>query len=200
MKKFDINKFASYPDVFEYCKSKTSFEETWNDCERGDWMLWTAAKLEIDDRLLTKAAALCANTVRHLAMDKRNSDTIDAALKYAYGKISRKKLNRYLKSAYHNAADYLAANADNAAVYAANAVVNADYAAFYAALAAFYAADATADAAYTAVYAADAYTATAVYVANTAADAAIAARQKNQQQTADICREILTDAVFEKIK
>jgi hypothetical protein len=72
----------------------------------------------------------------------------------------------------------------------------------YAAYAAYADADADADAAY-AAYAA-AYAAYAANAANAAAyayaDAAdAAARIKSQQQTADICREHLTSAVFEKL-
>jgi hypothetical protein len=79
--KIDITRFSPCDEGREYYESKASFKEAWNDCEHGDWLLWIAAKLEIDRKLLVKAAALCANTVRHLMEDKRSTDAIDACLR-----------------------------------------------------------------------------------------------------------------------
>jgi CRISPR/Cas system-associated protein Csm6 len=76
--------------------------------------------------------------------DKRSTDAIDAAMRYANGEITREELNKYIVAAAFDA-------------YAA----------------------ATATAAFAAAYATDA---------------------ANCQATADICREILTEKVFEKIK
>ena len=57
-----------------------------------------------------------------------------------------------------------------------------------------------ADAAYSAAYAADAAAAySAAYADAAAADAAYAARIKNQKQTADICREILGHLIITKV-
>jgi hypothetical protein len=149
--KLDIKQFHPCGEGLEYYETNSSFEEAWNDCERGDWMLWIAKKLEVDDRLLTKAKALCANTVRHLMKDIRSTAAIDAALRYANGEISRKELDEY-----------------------------SAYAAYDAAYDAAYAAYAAADAAYAA---ADADT-----------------LKSNLHQTAGICREVLTEAVFGKVK
>jgi hypothetical protein len=185
MKKFDIRSFFPCPEGLEYYESKASAGEAWNDCPRGDWMLWIAAELGIDDRLLVKAKALCANTVRHLMTDKRSTDAIDAALRYADSRIDRKGLRVYISeanNAYIDAYkdDYHSAYA-HAACAAYTACIRYDYggAANYAAFAAYYAA----------------YADTAAYV-----NAAYAnARAANLKQTADICREVLTDAVFEKV-
>jgi hypothetical protein len=178
MKKFDITKFYPCDEGLEYYNGHSTPEQAWNDCKRGDWMLWIAKELAVDDRLFTKAKALCANTVRHLMKDKRSTDAIDAAMRYANGEITREELNKYTAAAYNaaTAASYdvaYAANAANAA-YSATSATSASASATSAAYAAY------------AVAAASAY----------AADAASA----NYQATADICREILTEEVFEKIK
>ena len=34
----------------EYYETKENFEQAWNDCHRGDWMLWIASKLKVDKR------------------------------------------------------------------------------------------------------------------------------------------------------
>ncbi len=137
MTKFNIKKLGACEDALHYYKNKESFEEAWNDCPRGDWMLWISKKLIVDEKILFKAKALCAKTVIHLMRDDRSKKAIKASLDYSEGKITM---------------DELAAAAAPA-------------------LAAAY-----------------------------AAAAADAAERDNQKQTADICRYLLTDIVFEKIK
>jgi hypothetical protein len=215
--KFDISQFSPCSEGKGYYDSKATAEDAWRDCERGEWMLWIAHKLDIDRRTLTRAKALCANTVRHL-MNKRSTDAIDAALQYADGKITEKELD--------DAASRASAAADVAHAHAHADVVYADAYAAYAAAraAAAVAADddddvvaaSAASAAYVA-YAYDAYDAAydathaATHAATRAIEAAIeatnaataaeaAARKANQLQTANICREVLTEAVFKKIK
>ena len=95
MKKIDLTQFDLYMGEFKYCNSKRAFKKAWRDCKRGDWMLSLAEELKIDDRVLTRAKALCANTVRHLMTDKRSIAAVEAALRYAEGKISRAELNEY---------------------------------------------------------------------------------------------------------
>ena len=109
------------------------------ECHRGDWLLWLAKRLNMDDRKLTLAKAHCANTVRHLMKDQRSKDAVDAAIQYGLGNITLKQL--------------WLAKADAAA--AADADAAADAAAYAADAAAYAAADAAADAAaYAAAYAA----------------------------------------------
>ena len=50
-----------------------SWEEVYNTCHRGDWLLWLYKKTNKDNlRKLTLAKGLCANTVRHLMKDERS--------------------------------------------------------------------------------------------------------------------------------
>jgi len=175
MKEFteQLKQMHACSDAIEWSDGKT-LREAWETCPRGDWMLWLAARLKVDHRKLTLAKGLCANTVRHLMKDERSLKAVDVAIAYGRGNATAEELYAAAASAYDA---YAAADA----AYAAAADAAADAAAAAATAAA---ADADADAA------ADAD-------ADAAADAAAAyaARTKNQKQTADICRKILTDQI-----
>jgi hypothetical protein len=95
--RLDIEQFYPPEEVLEYFEGKSSLEEAWNGCRRGDWMIWLAFSLGVDDRTLTGAKALCAGTVRKLMVDGRSRDAIKAALKYAAGKIDGRTLDRYTR-------------------------------------------------------------------------------------------------------
>jgi len=142
-----------------------SWEEVYNTCHRGDWLLWLFKKTNPGDlQLLTLAKGHCANTVRHLMKDERSIKVVDVAIAFGEGKATREDV-AYVADA--DAATYTADAYADAAAYAAAAADAADAA---------YAADAAA-------YAAAAYA---------AADAAYAyAKKYNQQLTADICRMYL---------
>ena len=149
-----------------------TLEQAWINCHRGDWMLWFASIMRIDKRKLTLAKGLCAKTVIHLMEDKRSIDAVKAAIAYGKGEIDDNRLTN------------ASAAADTvAAAYAADAATA------YASAAAYVAAAYAADAADAAAYAA--YADAAAYAAY-----ADAARIENQQKTADICREILTDKIL----
>ena len=147
-----------------------SWEEVYNTCERGDWLLWLFQKTKHNGlQLLTLAKGHCANTVRHLMKDQRSLKAVDAAIAFGEGRINREELDAAAEAAY-----------------AADAAAEAAYAAAYAAVNTIYAA--AADAAYAAA-AADA----AADAAAEAADAAYAAAraayyEENLKLTADICR------------
>jgi hypothetical protein len=122
----------------EWAENK-SWEEIYNTCHRGDWLLWLFKKTNPDDlQLLTLTKGHCANTVRHLMKDKISIKAVDTAIAFGEGKATRDELDV--------AAAYVAAYA--AAAYAAYAAAAADAAAYAAA------AEAADAAAYAAAYAA----------------------------------------------
>ena len=150
-----------------YRKKYASFKEAWEQCSRGDWMLWIAAKIAIDIKLLTLAKGYSAKTVYHLMTDDKSKNAVIAAINFGRGLITLAELKESADAAADVAADV---------AYAAAAAA---------------AADAAAD------VAADANAAAAAADANAAdANAAAAAKTKNQKKTADICRKYLTKAVF----
>ena len=170
MKKL-LKELNACKEATEWAGDKT-WEEVYNTCERGDWLLWLFARTNPEDfQLLILAKAHCANTVRHLMVDERSKNAVDVAIAFGLGKATREEL----------AAAYAASAAASAAAYAAYAA-SASYAAAYAA--------AYASASYAAAYAASASYAAAYasYAASAAASASYAARKKNQLLTADICR------------
>ena len=160
--KFEIEKFNACKESIVFRKNYPDFKTAWENCPRGDWMLWIAKKLNVDLLKLTTAKALCANTVRNLMRDERSTKAIDVAILFGQGKASREEL------------DAAAADADDADADATDAYT-----------------------AYTAYTAADA--AAAAAAADAAAYAAADAKRKNQQETADICRRILTEDVLAAI-
>ena len=163
---FEIEKFNACKESIAFRENYSDFKSAWENCPRGDWMLWIAKKLKVDLLKLTTAKALCANTVRHLMKDERSKKAIDVAILFGQGLATREELDfAAAAAAAADTADYA-----DAAAYVAAAAATADYA------------DAAAYAAYAAYAAAD-----------------TASRQKNQQETAEICRRVLTDVVLTAI-
>jgi hypothetical protein len=204
----EIKQFYPSRKLSAYFESKSSFEEAWNECDRGDWMLWIARKLEIDYRILTEAKALCANLVRHLMTDSRSTDAVDAALKYGNGEISREEMSKFLAPALDavpnppNNAPY------NAAWYIYNAPYNAAWAAHTTVDDIIVDDDSVCTlqetgvcgcscccAYFSAAYAAYAY---ADSVSDGTCDEA-GTEEAILYKTSQICREVLTEAVFEKV-
>jgi hypothetical protein len=92
------------------------FQEAWDACERGDWMLWligqtTDRENEAKLRKLTLAKARCAKLVIHLMSDKRSKNAVLVAEQFGMGRATRQELDTY--------AAYAAADAayDEVAVY-----------------------------------------------------------------------------------
>ena len=168
METIKLEKTGACEEAIFYVRTQKNYEEAWYNCSRGDWMLWIADKLQINKRLLTLAKGKCAATVLHLMQDKRSKDAVQAAIDYGNGLIGDEELKNAVAAAH---AAYAAAAATATDAYA--------YAAYAAAYDAYAAANAAANA--------------AAYAADTNA-----AREKNLQKTADICRELLTKEVFSK--
>lgn len=110
----DIIKYQPCQDGLEYYKSKSDFMTAWNDCQRGDWMLWIAHKLGVDKRILTLAKGKCAETVKHLMKDERSRKVVEVAIAYGEGNATDEEL----KTAYADAYAAAAAAADAYAAYA----------------------------------------------------------------------------------
>lgn len=147
------------------------------ECDRGDWLLWLAKKLDIDIRKLTLAKARTAKLVIHLAMDERSINAVNVAERYGLGKATKEELQK-AASVAASAAAYADPNA-----YA--------YAASTAAYAAYTASVSTSDASVAASASAWAY-------ADAYADAYAAYAAKNYilLKSADICRELLSEEII----
>lgn len=171
-----------------------SLQDAWNACERGDWLLWMATKLNVDKRKLVLCGALCAHTVVQYMQDPRSREVVRIALLWGRGKATNAQLVDARTAADDAWTDAICAAdaAVGAAADAADVVVCAADAAVCAAWteAAVDAAKAAADATICAAW---------IGVAN-GAKAAIDAKKANELRTAEIARNILTDDIIEKIK
>ena len=128
--KYEIERFNPCEDALEFRKKYKTFRVAWNNCPRGDWMLWLAEKLQVDRRLLVLTGGHCANTVRHLMGDERSTKGVDACIAYGEGRIGEDELDAAMDAAMDAAwAADAAANAADAAAYAAYAAADADAAA-----------------------------------------------------------------------
>ena len=183
-------KFQDYLTSIEACEPAVEWngdrdlETCWQECERGDWMLWLMQNAKMCDiRTLTLAKAKCAELAKPHMKDERSLRGLQAAFDFAAGRISGVQL-----------AD--AASAASAA-YASASAAYASADAAYAAAAAAYAADASAYAAYAASAAADdAAYASAAYAAADAADA----RRSTLLLCANLCREVLPKPMIKNVK
>ena len=130
MKTTKLEKLNACKDAIEWAANQKNYKEAWQSCERGDWMLWLAFKLNIDDKKLTMAKVMCVKQVEHLMRDQRSRDALQSCIDYANGKITRNQINAAADdaaaayaayAAYAAAADYAAAAADDAAADARKA-------------------------------------------------------------------------------
>lgn len=98
-------------------------KEAWEQCERGDWLLWWAIKEYQEIRSLTLAKARCAKLVIHLMKDQRSIDAVKAAERFGLGEIELEELN-----AYSDAARNAIPSAGTHVAIASAAIVSATYA------------------------------------------------------------------------
>ena len=188
----------------EWLKSRT-LAEAWEQCERGDWLLWLAAKAGVDRRRLVMAACACARlALVHVPPgEERPRVAIETAEAWCRGEATIEQVKEARRNAadaadaadaaaYAAAAAAYAAYAASSPAYAAAAAAKAAYAAAYAASSPAYAAAAAAKAAYAAAaYAA----AAAAYAAYAAADAA--ADSRALKEAAELVRGLISCAEVE---
>ena len=140
-----ISAFGPCENAYKWLSDNAdkSPQQLWAECERGDWMLWLAARLGVDSKLLVKAACACARLALPYvpAGENRPLAAIETAEKWADGKATIEDVKAARGAAY----------AAYAAAYASYATADAAYAvrAAYAAHAAVRAADAAVRAVYT---------------------------------------------------
>lgn len=124
----ELTKIDACKEAIEWVGDRT-LEQAWNECERGDWMLWLAQKNGVDIRPLTLAKARCAKLVVHLMEDERSVKAVEIAERFGLGQATRKELGDAADAA--SAVFYASASA-YAAYVAASAAASASYAASYA--------------------------------------------------------------------
>ena len=109
----------------EWAEGK-SWQEVYDTCHRGDWLLWLYRRSKgYDFQKLKLAKGLCANTVRHLMKDNRSIKAVDAAISFGRGEINIDELNAAAAAADAAYAAYAAAAAAADVAYAAYAAAAA---------------------------------------------------------------------------
>jgi hypothetical protein len=149
----------------------------WNECERGDWLLWLCQKANLNKRQLTLAKGKIAETVKHLMKDERNINAVDVAIRYGYNEATEEELSASASAAYASA------NASAASAYAADASASASANAS--------AASASANAASASAYASAASAYASAASAYASASAYAAAKIASLKRSAEIVREIV---------
>jgi hypothetical protein len=88
----------------------------WDDCERGDWMMWIAARAGVDRKLIVSAACLCAREALKYVKpgEDRPRIAIETAERWVRGEATIEEVR-----AARNAADDHAAASAAAYAYAA---------------------------------------------------------------------------------
>jgi hypothetical protein len=170
---------------------KGNAQDIWGRCERGDWMLWLAARISADKKLIITSACLCARTALQYvpASEERPLKCIETVERWVRGEATLDEVRQARENAY--AAYDASNNAASAAVATA-----ATYAATYAATAADAAANAASAAANAAAnatcHAAASTAATAAtYASNATAYAA--SKKTALKQCADIIRTVIAE-------
>ena len=80
-----------------------TLKQAWDECERGDWMLWFASKSGVELQPLTLAKARCAKLVIHLMKDERSIRAVEVAERFGLGKATREELDCAADAAYATA-------------------------------------------------------------------------------------------------
>ena len=111
----ELTKFQPCSEALDFRDNYKTFEEAWDNCPRGDWMLWIAVKLKVNERRLTLAKGYCAKTVIHLMKNERSINAVNTAIGYGRYKNTNKELNADADAA---AAAYAADAAAADAAYA----------------------------------------------------------------------------------
>ena len=113
-----LKKLNACPEAVVWAKRYATFEDAWVECDRGDWMLWLAARVFYD----RKASVLCACACARLALcyvpngEERPRKAIEAAEAWVRGEVTLKDVHE----AYADA-DAAAFAAHAAAIAAADA-------------------------------------------------------------------------------
>ena len=107
------NKNACRP-AMEWLKDRDLFR-MWEECERGDWLLWFAAKVGIDRKVIVRTACACAREALRFVPDGeiRPKTAIETAERWCNGEATIEQV-RNASSAAAAAADAADAAADAA--------------------------------------------------------------------------------------
>jgi len=83
--------FEACQDAITWLEDRT-IEQVMIDIHRGDWLLWLAYKLGVDEKLLTLVMGKWAETCIDLMQNKISTNAVKACIDYGNGLISKENL------------------------------------------------------------------------------------------------------------
>ena len=136
MKTTKLERLHPCREALKWAKEQKNQKQAWNDCERGDWMLWLCGKLSGEPeshkrKKLVLASCECARlALMHVPKGElRPIKTIETAEKWANGKATIEQVRKAVADAVGADAAAAAYAANAAYAYAADAGAYADAAA-----------------------------------------------------------------------
>ena len=106
--------------AIEWAKDYDTLQEAWDNCQRGDWMLWLINKMQWSNvKDISLMAVAFARQVQHLMKDQRSINALDVAERYANGEATVDELRAAADEAWVAGAAARAAGAAEAAAGAA---------------------------------------------------------------------------------
>ena len=141
MKTTKLERLHPCREALKWAQEQKNQKQAWNDCERGDWMLWLCGKLSGEPeshkrKKLVLASCECARlALKYVKQgEERPIKTIETAEKWANGKATIEQVRKATAAGANAAATAAYAGADaayagaGAAAAAANAAATAAYA------------------------------------------------------------------------
>ena len=100
------------PEAVEWLGDRT-LAQAWRTCPRGDWMLWLAGRLNIERKVLVRAAVECARpALKYVPKgEKRPAKALSVALAWTRGRATIEHVRTAADAAYDATAAYDAAAA-----------------------------------------------------------------------------------------
>jgi hypothetical protein len=89
----EIKELWLYDEMSIFRNKFETFEQAWNACERGDWMLRIAKELKVDFKKLMLTKRVYAQTFAHLMKDEKNMRLVEVAIKLHEGCATEKEFN-----------------------------------------------------------------------------------------------------------
>jgi hypothetical protein len=79
--------------AIEWAKDYDTLQQAWDNCQRGDWMIWLINEMEwSNEKDLRLMAVAFARQVQHLMNDQRSINALDVAERYANGEANIEEL------------------------------------------------------------------------------------------------------------
>src|SRR5947208_617208 len=84
-----LSRLCACEDAIAWVEDRTA-EAAWNECPCGDWLLWVAARVGVDRKLVVRAACACARlALPHVpAGEGRPLRAIEAAEAWCEGRAT----------------------------------------------------------------------------------------------------------------